>query len=209
MLDLKLSEKWVAAVAVVTLFWGTPATAAFFTLSDDVEINGGGSLGGVLGFVESEADFSGSPHGTLTAGTVDFANQDVLVVRLALSVGSALVDQIGMSALSDPFIPNPMGAGIFAGDVGVEPTSVSVGPFTTLAGLFDYGSGLLAGETSVRMFVAFAPEGALSDGNTANFMISSGTDFTVQGTIIPEPGTGVLLAASLLAALALRRQARL
>ena len=209
MLDLKLSKKLVIGLAVVSVLWGSPASAAFFTLSDDVEITGGGSLGGVLGFVESETDFSGSPHGSLVDGTIDFANQDVLVVRLALSIGSALVDQIGMSALSDPFFPNPMGAGIFAGDVGVEPISVSVGPFTTLLGLFDYGSGLLAGETSVRMFVAFSPLGALSDDNTANFMISSGVDFTVQGTIIPEPGTGVLLAASLLAALALRRQARL
>ena len=209
MLDRKLSGKIVIGVAVVSVLWGSPAAAAFFTLSDDVEITGGGSLGGVLGFVESETDFSGSPHGSLVDGTIDFANQDVLVVRLALSIGSARVDEIGLSAQASPQFPNPMGAGIFASDTGVEPASVSVGPFTTLLGLFDYGLGLLAGETSVRMFIAFAPEGALSDGNTANFMISSGTDFTVQGTMIPEPGTGLLLAAGLFAGLAIRRQAYL
>ena len=76
MLDRKLSEKIVIGVAVISVLWGSPAAAGFFTLSEDVEITGGGSLGGVLGFVESEADFSGTPHGTLTAGTVDFANQD-------------------------------------------------------------------------------------------------------------------------------------
>ncbi|MEE2674095.1 MAG: PEP-CTERM sorting domain-containing protein [Myxococcota bacterium] len=191
--------RWVAVVvASLVIFWATAASATFFTLDDDVEITGGGSLGGVLGFVLRETDFSGSAHGTLTDGTVDFANQDVLVIRLALSAGSALVDAIGIGAAASPILPNPVGAGIFASDTGIAPGAVSVGPFTTLAGLFDYGSGLLAEETSVRMFVAFAPLGALATGNTANFMISSGVDFSVQGTIIPEPATGLLIAGGLL-----------
>ncbi len=185
-------------VASLAMFWATAASATFFTLDDDVEIAGGGSLGGVFGSVLRETDFSGLPHGTLTDGTVDFANQDVLVVRLALSVGSALVDEIAISALSTPILPNPMGAGVFAIDTGIAPGVVSVGPFTTLAGLFDYGSGLLSEETSVRMFIAFSPLGALTTGATANFSISSGTTFSVQGTIIPEPATGLLIAGGLL-----------
>ncbi len=74
------------------------------------------------------------------------------------------------------------------------------------------GAGNLdAGETSVRLFLAYAdtgPQSPLSKaGQTAVFMISSGVNHDVSSAIIPEPGTVSLLGFGLVV-LALSRARR-
>ncbi len=96
---------------------------------------------------------------------------------------------------------NPFAVGAFAGP-GDVPDSVLADPIIFFVGfgggLFDYSvDNLVAGETTVRLFVAYEPLGDMVQGQTVNFMISSGTDFTVMGTIIPEPGTFLLLGGGL------------
>ena len=49
----------------------------------------------------------------------------------------------------------------------------------------------------MRLFVTHEPLGDMVAGQTVNFMISSGADFTVQGEIVPEPGTLTLVGAGL------------
>ena len=79
--------------------------------------------------------------------------------------------------------------------MGQAPSGVTANGLTLL-GLFDFIPDTLdAAESSARLFVTYNPAGsALGVGSTANFMIHSGTSFTVQGTLVPEPGSALLLA---------------
>jgi hypothetical protein len=90
------------------------------------------------------------------------------------------------------------------------PTSVTASGLVTLSGNFDFSSNFVTGgETTTRLFVTFSPEGsALAIGATTSIAISSGTDFTVQGTIVPEPSTALLVGLGLLGMTARRSSRR-
>jgi len=203
-------------MVLVSLGTAGSSSANYFTIANPVsiDINTPGNVNGVVGtLLPVGLPSSLSDPLDLTDGSVSFASHDVIVFAISLSVGSASIDSLGAGALANPMVPNPMGAGSFANDPGtglVAPGSVAVGSFTTLRGDYDFsGDNLDAEETSVNLFVTYSPlDGALTLGNTVNFTISSGTNFTVQSTLVPEPNTFLLVGGGLALLAAGRRAAR-
>lgn len=164
---------------------------------------------GVIGSIEPVALGSSllDPLG-LETGTTAFAGTDVFVVRITLDNASSNVDLVQIAVASTPFFGNPVGAGSFADSPGQAPSTVALPAFGFRADFSFPGGTLEAGESSTRLFVTYAPGGsALDIGRTASFTISSGTNFTVQATIVPEPGTATLFALSL-SGLAIHRRRR-
>ena len=186
------------------------AHALAYTLAGPVAITGSevGNVNGVVGTLlpVSLPAALGDAISNST-GDTSFVTNDVVVFALVLSPSSlASVDEIGIGAASSPIIPNPVGAGVFSSG-GQAPDSVAVASFTTLKATFSYNPTLLtAGSSSANLFATYSPAGsALSEGTAVNFSISSGTNFTVQTPLVPEPGT-FLLVASGLAMLGMRRK---
>lgn len=194
----------MALLAVFSLAGG--ASAALFTLPGPFVIDGSNNAGsGVFGTIDPVTDLSGLLG--FTSGSTDFALTDVLAVSVTLDPGSASVGGIEFGSSAAVF-GEPVGAGSFA-DLGDQaPSAVTHEPFDFASGgvgVFTFLSDQLdANETSVRMFVTYTP-GHLMGGNTVNFMVSSGSDFTVQPMIVPEPSTFALLALTGLVALTVRR----
>lgn len=192
------------------LFPPDPAQALAYTLAAPVAITGSeGGNPGVVGSLEV-VPLGGAladPRGIET-GSTSFATNDVLVLRLTLDANSTTVDLVQIAAASTPFLGNPVGAGVFA-DVGDQaPGTVSVPAFGFRADFFAFpGGSLQPGESSTRLFVTFSPAGsALAPGRSVSVTLGSGLSFTVQGTLVPEPGTAALLALGLGALAAHRRR---
>jgi hypothetical protein len=196
----------IAALAAACWIGATAHTAAAlpFTVDAPVVINGGG----VVATINPVFDTSGSillSDGTVAPG---FTGQDVFVVDVTVTSGT--IDQIGITVGSPLFFLNPVGAGAFD-DVApgvVAPTTVVADNVALLSGLFTFGTPLVGGDQSVRLFITHSPEFDMAIGQTASFMISPGGagDFTVQGTLIPEPGTAALLGIGILILGARRRR---
>lgn len=194
---------WTAILLSILL--SASAGAVTYTLSETVFLTGSEPGNpGVIGQIDPVTDLGGSilmsdgdvldPTGVL---------QDVFVVDVRIDAGT--VDQLGISVMTTSFTPT--GAGSFD-DLGREPTTGVALDLLNGGGLFDFTL-LEGGETSVRLYVSYAP-GTIMNlfPNDVNFMISGGTNFTVQGTtVVPEPGAAFLLGAFAgLGLLALRRR---
>jgi len=175
------------------------ASAATFTLDTAIAIDGTEAGNpGVLGEIRPVGtNIVGDPV-LLLDGTLDFSTQDVFVVDVVLFSGSTSIDSLGMSVGISPFAP-PAGGGALD-DFGLAaPDGVATNQFFSFAVIFDFATTTLdAGEQSVRLFASYDTIGSMAEGQTATFMVSSGTDFTVQGLIVPEPGTALLLGSGLL-----------
>jgi hypothetical protein len=189
----------IALTALVsTVAWTSVASALAFTLDSTIFINDAGT--GVVGELRAVDDGFGNTDTSglhTDFGTVNFATQDVFVVDLVLSAGSASVDAIGVTVGVSPFTA-PVGGGYFNDGGGlISPATVQVnlGGFT-FAVEYGFAPILAAGETTVRLFSTYT--GGMAAAQTATFMISSGTNFSVGGTIVPEPGTGLLVGSGLL-----------
>lgn len=186
----------VVVLAIGFLALGVQGAAAVpFTLAGPVVIN----QSGVVGTINPVAIFGGALG--LTSGATDSVLYDILVVDITLAGGSASVGGVNIAVSpGGPF--DPIGAGAFA-DAGQAPDSVLHVPLDPIFFTGGYGQFIFlpdqieAGETTQRLFVTYSL-GTIAIGNGVNFMISSGADFTVQGLVVPEPGTIPLLAGGLL-----------
>ena len=154
-----------------------------------------------------------------TFESVNFGTQDVLFFEVELNNPSAPVDQIGASVGTVSGTVDPLGVG-YLNAPGETPDPVngmsiesSFGFPPGGTGLFDYdhnglsAGNLEAGETTRILFITYA-SGELAEGQTASFMISTGTDQNFTVTIVPEPSTALLLAAGLAAMGAVCRRRR-
>lgn len=205
MLNLSCALKAIAATAIASVLLPGLAGAAAFSIDAPVAINDAGS--GVVGILSPVAIVPGSSSVSIGSG-LQIAGNDVLLVQLTLSAGSADVDQIGIGGAG----VTPTGLGYYTGTGDQAPNQSGGGVALSLVGstaLFNFdhlttsGGNLSAGETSSVLAVAFSlgdlpppgigPLQILAD--TATFMISSGADFSVNALVVPvpEPGTALLL----------------
>ena len=186
------------------------ASAVPYTLGTSLTLTGSEPGNpGVIGSIDPVALGASlsDPFG-LETGLTSFESNDVVIFRITLDNSSLDVDLVQAAIASTPFFGNPVGAGGFSDSSGQAPSDVTLPAFSFRAD-FDFAGGTLeAGESSTRLFVTYAPIGsALAIGRTASFTINAGSNFTVQTTIVPEPGTALLLALSL-SGLAIHRRRR-
>ena len=192
-------------VALVLLCAGS-ASATPYTIDSSVDLSVGALDVRFLPVTSIDPGTLGAPQdGTVT----DPTSQDWFVVEVSVLATSSL-DLIGVG-IGNP-VSIAVGAGVLAG-AGVTPTAVDAtnpAPGTSDTPLFSFagfGSG-----TSDVLVVAFATGDLPGTGippfipaGTVNFMVDNGTTVasvsgTVVGgvTIVPEPGTAVLLSVGLI-----------
>ncbi|GEM_PF-6085109 len=199
-----ISTRFCARVALlaglVGLLLPSVSGAAAFSIDAPVAINDAGS--GVIGTLSPVPFF---PPGPIT--TFGTFSGDILLVEFSLAAGSADVDQLGISGVGVSAI-----GGIFYPNTGTQAPNQTAGQATEFQGsslIFNFehlataAGNLQAGESTGVLGVVFnvgdlPPPGLLGGAilaDTAQFMISSGADFSVNALVVPvpEPGTALLL----------------
>lgn len=146
---------------------------------------------GVSGTILLVGTATGLPTGgAVLAGAVGVSDT-VLVFEAFVAEGSGALDGIGVGVFQPPFTGiSSTGAGRIAGG-GVDISGVSG---TAGTRIFGFDGNLGAGQTSDLFFVSF--ESLSTDGSQqVTFMISpasGASDFTVTGSIVPEPSMFLL-----------------
>ncbi len=198
-----------------------PASGSTITI--DGTNNGGSGVFGTINPVLSAIGTVGDYVGVAPDFTKDF-----FIFDLTLTAGSVSLDQISVTLKQGALVVgNPVTTGYFAdaGDQLPNGNKVTWGNSEILnqlncgvlcGGTSFYGFNvdgvqpgsqgvpagyLQGGETTVRLFAIFPSGTSLTEYDAVSFMLSpvGASDFTVQGQIIPEPGTMLLLGSGLMA----------
>jgi hypothetical protein len=212
----------------------SPASALFFTVdysgdnilqldgSDDLPFSFTGTTGTVTGKIRAVDLNIFASDIAYQVGSSGFAGQDVLVFDVTLTAG--LIDQIGVADATSPSTIDPSGAGYLVAPGETTSPATGAGSIVLSSGfgffpgqyLFNFSNNqlnagnLTSGETSRRLFLTWTDTGAMTPvwtGQTATFMMSSGTDMDFMVKIVPEPGTLMLVAGGLIV-LSLHRRRR-
>ncbi len=205
--------KRLLLVLGMALLFPVVAWGAAYTVAGPILINDAGT--GVVGTVNAVSVASGV---FTSAGTfLDAGTQDILFVQIALTAGA--IDQVGISGNGS----SALGGGFLAGSGTQDPNDPDepIIDFLGSQALFNFdhlggGTGnLSAGESSSILAVSFAlgdlPPPGIGPGHIladiANFMLSSGTTFSVSGLVVPvpEPGSFLLIGLGMAALAGMRR----
>lgn len=216
MIHRQLNRGVALLAGLLLLAAGAPASAALFTIEDIIDVSLTLSGGQVEGEFRPVWDASGIPGIPNAGGSNDTSLFDVFVVDYVADAISADVEFITIAPAAVLF--EPLGAGFIIGGGLQAPDSVSVSPLVPGLGTATFGFGqgstgipanINQGETTTRLFITYTA-GSLDSslGGPVQFMVGSGTFDDVTGVLVPEPGTLLLVGATLGSFAAARRLRR-